>query len=252
MIRWIFFDVGNVLLNEDPLSFQVFLRHVEAITRRHPDQTFTELLAEREAKACAGSRWPVFDMASRYLDTDQLSAIWNETDREIRAGYGELSPLIPGAREVIAEFGTRYCLGLIANQPREARALLDSLSLIDAFQVIVLSEEVGLFKPDPAIFRHALGSANAASAECLMVGDRLDNDIRPAQALGIRTAWIRWRKSSAKGWITTDERANAYLDSLERVRRSLDSRVEPTPDLTLDEVRQLPEMLVMLRSIAEC
>jgi len=45
----------------------------------------------------------------------------------------------------------------------------------------------GLEKPDPAIFDLALRHAGCAASEPVMIGDRLDNDIRPARLLGWRT-----------------------------------------------------------------
>ena len=45
-------------------------------------------------------------------------------------------------------------------------------------------------KPDPAIFRYALSVAGCAPEQALMIGDRLDNDIFPAKALGMKTLRI--------------------------------------------------------------
>jgi HAD superfamily hydrolase (TIGR01549 family) len=252
MIHWVFFDVGNVLLNEDPLSYQVFARHVEAIRRIHPERTFTELLAERETKALAGSRWPVYEMAAKYLASDQLDAVWADVDREFRANYTSMTPVLPGAHEVVETLGSSCRLGLIANQPREARARLAAANLIDPFDVIVLSEEVNLFKPDRAIFERALDAANAKPGECLMVGDRVDNDIHPACALGMATAWIRWPAGTAKGWAVPDEDAQAYVESLARVRRALNSAIGPAPDITVDEAKELPQAFAQRQNSADC
>jgi FMN phosphatase YigB (HAD superfamily) len=57
--------------------------------------------------------------------------------------------------------------------------------------MIATSEDWGVSKPDPAFFRRMLEVAPGNADEILYAGDRLDNDIRPAARLGLRTALIR-------------------------------------------------------------
>ena len=49
------------------------------------------------------------------------------------------------------------------------------------------SFELGIEKPNPAIFKLALDRAGCAASEVVIIGDRLDNDIRPARLLGWKT-----------------------------------------------------------------
>ena len=117
MVRWVFFDVGNVLLDEDALTYHNFRRHVEAVQRVRPDRTFHDLLAERELRA--NDRWPLAMVMARYLDSEACAAMWVAADREIRASYGALSPPVLGAFDVIERLGKEFHLGLIANQGAE-------------------------------------------------------------------------------------------------------------------------------------
>jgi FMN phosphatase YigB (HAD superfamily) len=64
---------------------------------------------------------------------------------------------------------------------------LTSFGILDAFSVVVASAEAGFEKPDPQIFKHALALAGCPPQDATMVGDRLDNDIGPANAAGWRT-----------------------------------------------------------------
>ena len=59
------------------------------------------------------------------------------------------------------------------------------------FDVIASSAEIGYAKPDKTIFENALKLANCTADESVMVGDRLDNDIIPAKALGMKTVWLK-------------------------------------------------------------
>jgi FMN phosphatase YigB (HAD superfamily) len=60
--------------------------------------------------------------------------------------------------------------------------------------ICLSSMEVGLEKPDPAIFQLALSQSGCEPEQAVMIGDRLDNDIRPARLLGWKT--IRIAKAS--------------------------------------------------------
>ena len=59
------------------------------------------------------------------------------------------------------------------------------------FDVIVASAEIGYAKPDKQIFIKAFELAKCTAEESVMIGDRLDNDIIPAKALGMKTVWLK-------------------------------------------------------------
>ena len=59
------------------------------------------------------------------------------------------------------------------------------------FDVVVSSEAVRCYKPEPAIFRHAMRALGVRPDRVLHVGDSLHSDIAGAAAIGITTVWIR-------------------------------------------------------------
>ena len=83
-----------------------------------------------------------------------------------------------------------YRLGVIANQPSQIRAAMQRDGLVPFFEVWGVSDDLGLHKPDPALFRRTLELAGGDGARAVMVGDRLDYDMRPARAAGMRTVWL--------------------------------------------------------------
>jgi HAD superfamily hydrolase (TIGR01549 family) len=247
MIHWVFLDVGNVLLNEDPLSFFVFSRHVEAIQQDHPERSFEQLLGERERLVLAGARWPVYELAQGHLDPARIDAVWQEIDREVRARYDELTPLIPGAAATVELLSRYFGLGLIANQPRECRSRLARLGLLEQFRIVALSEEEGFAKPDRRLFERALSRSGVDASVCAMVGDRLDHDIGPAAGLGFNTVWIRWPDHSRKGWLEADPRAYLYMRSLERLSTHVAPAAQTAqPTLAIDEIATLARRLIEL------
>lgn len=100
--------------------------------------------------------------------------------------------LLPGAVETLAAArqGGRK-VALLTNGPSAIqRPKLDAFHLAPAFDYVGVTGEMGHWKPSPKAFRHVLSQLDVAAERTLMVGDSLDFDIRPAKALGMRTAWI--------------------------------------------------------------
>lgn len=57
--------------------------------------------------------------------------------------------------------------------------------------MIGTSDDWGAAKHEPAFFRAVAAAAPCQPGEIVYVGDRLDNDLKPAKAAGMRTAFIR-------------------------------------------------------------
>lgn len=100
--------------------------------------------------------------------------------------------LIDGAQEVVQALHGCFGLMLITNglqevqRPRFARSALHGY-----FHGLVISEEVGVAKPDPRIFDVAFqGMGNPGREEVLMVGDSLTSDMRGGVDYGIDTCWF--------------------------------------------------------------
>ena len=83
-----------------------------------------------------------------------------------------------------------FKLGIIANQNPGTEQRLAGWGLLQFFEVIAASAELGISKPDQAIFQWALTEANCPAKNAVMVGDRLDNDIAPANRIGMHTVRI--------------------------------------------------------------
>jgi HAD superfamily hydrolase (TIGR01549 family) len=98
--------------------------------------------------------------------------------------------LYPDARPTLAALRDMgLWLGVAGNQTFRAGEILRKLDL--PADLIATSDDWGVSKPDPAFFRALADAAPCVSAEIVYVGDRIDNDIKPAKAAGMRTAFIR-------------------------------------------------------------
>ncbi len=97
----------------------------------------------------------------------------------------------PEARAVLAELSASHRLALVTNGAScLQREKLDASGLAEYFSAVVVSGEVGVGKPDPAIFRHALDELGCEAGHAVMVGDSLTRDVRGALDAGLRAVWV--------------------------------------------------------------
>jgi HAD superfamily hydrolase (TIGR01509 family) len=104
-------------------------------------------------------------------------------DKELESPY-------QGAEQTLRALSSRYRIGVIANQPAGTEERLTKWGLMPFISVCFSSTEVGLEKPDPAIFELALSQSGCEPEQAVMIGDRIDNDIRPARLLSWKTIRI--------------------------------------------------------------
>ncbi len=88
-----------------------------------------------------------------------------------------------------------YRLGLISNASdrEDVYTLLRQANILHYFELVQISAESGFRKPHPAMFQIGLDYFKVQPSECLMVGDRLELDIRGAKESGMASAWITRR-----------------------------------------------------------
>lgn len=96
--------------------------------------------------------------------------------------------LVPGTMELLDYLKPKYHLHLITNGFQEVQHIkLSGSGLEPYFETLTVSEEVGVKKPNPEIFRYALRKAHATAGESLMIGDEMAVDIDGARAVGMDT-----------------------------------------------------------------
>nr|WP_294791819.1 YjjG family noncanonical pyrimidine nucleotidase [uncultured Mucilaginibacter sp.] len=104
--------------------------------------------------------------------------------------YVQLCPtktnLFPHAHETLSYLQGKYTLHLISNGFKESQDIkIGNTGIGKYFQHIVVSELVGVNKPDRAIFQHALDIAGAQKHESIMIGDSLEADVYGALNFGM-------------------------------------------------------------------
>lgn len=128
---------------------------------------------------------------------------WCELDDELFAEYVELHneaidglAAFPDALDTIRALrGRGIRVGVLTNGPSELqRRKLRASGLLDEFDAVAISGELGVHKPDPRAFECALELLGTRADETAMVGDDLVNDIGGALAVGFAAVvWVERR-----------------------------------------------------------
>lgn len=179
MINAIFFDVGGTIVDESR-EFETWADWLGV-----PRHTFSAVFGAVIARGLDHRETfrifrPGFDLAA-------------ERERRAAAGkpeaFGE-EDLYPDARACLTSLKAQgLFVGLAGNQPAHAEAMLHALDL--GVDVIGTSEGWGVEKPSPAFFARVTREGGGEPSSILYVGDRPDNDARPANDAGMKTCLIR-------------------------------------------------------------
>lgn len=115
--------------------------------------------------------------------------------QQFEEDYVNLTPtrtnLFEGSEKVLAYLQKKYTLHIISNGFKESTLTkMDRSGLNPYFKNVIISEDVGVNKPDKAIFEYALGKAGAEKHESIMIGDSVEADIRGAQEYGIKAIYF--------------------------------------------------------------
>jgi putative hydrolase of the HAD superfamily len=181
----VFLDIGGVLY-EDQVYAEAWRTALRAAGATFSDREFDDEYADARAAQDRSFRRR---LADRFMgvgaDLAPLEAVaakhWEYPPNSL---HDDVLPCLRTLRDA----GCR--LGVIANQPSQVRAALERDGLVPFFEVWGVSEDLGLQKPDPQLFVHALRTAGVAPERAVMVGDRLDYDVVPAKTAGMRTVWV--------------------------------------------------------------
>ncbi len=199
-IKWIFFDIGSTLIDEE-----------KAYNHRIIDMIAgTDLyLAE------------VFDKRVDFFKCglDGNSEIIKHFGLTKTPWHSEDEKPYPDTSDVLLYLRNRgYNLGIIANQAPGLSARLSKWNIAKHFDIIASSSKLGVSKPNPIIFQAALSKAKCYPSQAVMVGDRLDNDIIPAKSCCMKTIWFRSTFSSNTPKAFAKDYADYIIDSLSQLK----------------------------------
>ena len=210
-IEVVFFDIGGVMY-DDTVYARSWIRALRERGASFTDEEFDSEYASARAAQSGSFR---HRLTVRFLGSDlDLAEV-----EAAAAKYWSYPPaaLYPDVRPCLDTLAGRYRLGVIANQPTSVRAAMERDDLVRFFEVWGVSDDLGMQKPDPALFAHVLATAPVSADRAVMIGDRLDYDIRPAKATGMRAVWVLRGEAPDEPTPAQMAEADASVWSLEEV-----------------------------------
>jgi putative hydrolase of the HAD superfamily len=139
----------------------------------------------------------------------------------------QLRPEIDGLLRRLAACGLK--LGIVANQPAVARGRLERAGIAGLFAHEGLSGLNGLRKPDPRAFVAAAEALGVPPTACIMVGDRIDNDIAPARALGMAAIQFRGGRHRRQRPRSAAETPDAVATDVPELEAAIMALLGPAP-----------------------
>ncbi|SUD47669.1 Phosphatase yihX [Nocardia otitidiscaviarum] len=182
MIKAVVFDVGETLIDET----RIWCRWAD----RLGVPRFAMLGVIGGMAATGRPLADAFEVLSPGIDLEEEQIAWAaEEPDSLRVNF-DADDLYPDVRRALAKLRARGLRVIIAgNQPPQAKAALEAMDLpVDA---VYTSAEWALEKPDPKFFDKVVEVTELRPPEICYVGDRVDNDVMPANAAGMVPVLIR-------------------------------------------------------------
>jgi len=147
-------------------------------------------------------RWKRFELFFNAIDYDGDP---HKANTNYLNNLVDFAGLIPGAKALLDDFkNARYKLVIITNGLKEVqKPRINKINLAHYFESIIVSDEIGVAKPNSDFFKITADSINhPAKEKVLVIGDSLTSDIQGGNNYGYDTCWYnplhKENKTSAK------------------------------------------------------
>lgn len=203
--RWVCLDIGETLIDETRVW-----------------STWATVLGVTPLVLMGAMGIAIAEGGDHHQALQRFDPSWRERMTAVRSAYGGFRPddLYPDARRGLAAMAAAGLhVAVIGNQPASRTAELRAIGVQP--DVMVMSEELGAEKPSADFYRLALAAmGDPDPAAVTYVGDRVDNDIRPALAHGLAAIHLRRGPWGLLG-PQDDGSATAVVDDLAGVLAAL-------------------------------
>jgi len=188
MIKAIVFDLDGTLYNS-PLVLKHFAEaayHTYAKSKQVEYETAKQLIEERRAelKKQTGHAVPY---TRALLSYGIAISVWHQ-ENSAYFDAGEYIHEDPQLKLALKQMKVKYKLAVMTNNNQvQAERILIALGVFALFDQVFTYNSFEMLKPDPGFFKKIIEAMNILPEECLVIGDRSDVDLEPAQVLGMKT-----------------------------------------------------------------
>lgn len=221
-VQGILFDLDDTLIDRKG-TFPVYAARFLQTFGPRLGEVDVQTVSEAILKADAGGYRPENERLQELVDElpwrgekpsiEELKENWTTE-------FAASAVPMEGMFELLKELRSRGIrLGLITNgYVRRQNNKIDALGLRPYLDVVCVSGAVGIHKPDPRIFQHALAELQVDAAHAWYVGDHPTNDIIGGEGAGLTTVWRR----GCHEWPTDRPEPKLQFDTLKEIIPMLD------------------------------
>lgn len=203
----IFFDLDHTLWDFDKNSDLTFFKILKKnnlcidvskfLNSYHPiNRKYWELYRENKVSK-ADLRYYRLSDTFKKLNYDINDDLINQLAIDYIEHLSDFNHLIPDTLIVLNSLKSNYRMHIITNGFKEVqKRKLEKSKLIQYFDSVTISEDVGVKKPHKLIFDHALTAANANVENSVMIGDNFNADILGALGVGMKAIYYDFHKTN--------------------------------------------------------
>lgn len=204
--KWLLFDADNTLLDFSGTARKAFDYALKAEglepTEEHWNSyhDINERLWGQLEKGTMTKEKIRTERFKQFLEKWALDYDYVKVSKEYLAQLIPQSILFDGAMELLNDLKEHFLLGLVTNGLKEVqRPRLRKVGIYDFFDIIVVSDEIGSFKPNVAYFDYTFSAmAHPPKESVIIIGDNLNSDILGGMNYGIDTCWFNYKNNTNK------------------------------------------------------
>ena len=128
-----------------------------------------------------------------------------------------------GVKETLEELSSNYKIGLISNTGITPGSIVKKVfkeyNILNFFQILVFSDEIGFYKPCPILFKTAIKKFNCKPSNAIHIGDILETDVKGAKQCDMKAIWINDSFSPKSEEIKPDYEIKRISEAIEIIKR---------------------------------
>jgi HAD superfamily hydrolase (TIGR01549 family) len=217
MIENIFLDAGGVMLNEEAFenaSASIITDIIKCLNKEYSIENYWNDAQEA-----------VYRYVPRVYDYILYKNIGNKNDfQELKKKYKEELAkqnqfhLTDGIEDFLKKYSRDYNIGILGQYGSGFKEYLQKENILQYFAFSEMQDDYQITKPDTRYFEAILKKCNCKAEESVMVGDRIDKDIIPAKAIGMKTIRVKVGLHKIQEPRTPDEIPDLTVGSIREIK----------------------------------
>ncbi len=198
----LFLDYGGLIFdydfNKDTLAraHKLALFYINSLNRHQisprtigdaHNKAIQDYLATRRQD---NSEWTINKIMSLMIKNLEIKADLKELENIYKFNDHDSNPF-PNSKQILKQLSQNYKLGIISNLPHDSLTYeLRNHNMLNLFNPIVISYQVGFRKPHPAIYQEAMKRANTTQENSIFVSHEQE-EVQGAENVGIRGILVK-------------------------------------------------------------